>query len=261
MRRAGPRRRQRAVRGDPREPLRRDVHRRTSTRTTSQLITHADHKIALEMPEMLDEIRGLSDAPAGLTTPEFPIVLSAGERRAYTANDIFRDPTWRKRDADGALRVSVEDAAGARPGRRRPRADHHRGRQRRGERRDQRGDAARARVAAQRLRPRLHRRRRPRDSPRRRARTRSRPPTGATPTPARRGTSTCLRGSRPYRWRWARSEIRESARRCRACSLRCRGTRQPSRRSLCSDNCPPLRRCYRPSSAPADRPPRKSRRA
>jgi anaerobic selenocysteine-containing dehydrogenase len=33
-----------------------------------------------------------------------------GERRAYTANDIFRDPSWRKRDTDGALRVSVEDA-------------------------------------------------------------------------------------------------------------------------------------------------------
>ena len=38
------------------------------------------------------------------------MVLSAGERRAYTANDIFRDPSWRKRDAEGALRVSVEDA-------------------------------------------------------------------------------------------------------------------------------------------------------
>jgi formate dehydrogenase len=75
-----------------------------------KLVTHADHKIALNMPEMLDEIRGLSDAPAGLTTPEFPIVLSAGERRAYTANDIFRDPAWRKRDTDGALRVSIEDA-------------------------------------------------------------------------------------------------------------------------------------------------------
>ena len=75
-----------------------------------ELIAHEDHKIALEMPEMLDEISGLRDAPAGLTTPEFPVVLSAGERRAYTANDIFRDPGWRKRDADGALRVSVEDA-------------------------------------------------------------------------------------------------------------------------------------------------------
>jgi anaerobic selenocysteine-containing dehydrogenase len=74
------------------------------------LISHADHKIALEIPEMLEEIRALPDARAGLTTREFPIVLSAGERRAYTANDIFRDPAWRKRDVDGALRVSVEDA-------------------------------------------------------------------------------------------------------------------------------------------------------
>ena len=75
-----------------------------------QLVSHADHKIALQMPEMLAEIRGLAGPQQALTTPEFPIVLSAGERRAYTANDIFRDPTWRKRDADGALRVSVEDA-------------------------------------------------------------------------------------------------------------------------------------------------------
>ena len=37
--------------------------------------------------------------------------MLGGERRAYTANDIFRDPSWRKRDADGALRVSPEDAA------------------------------------------------------------------------------------------------------------------------------------------------------
>jgi anaerobic selenocysteine-containing dehydrogenase len=75
-----------------------------------KLITHADHKIRLAMPEMLDEIRALFDTRPGLTTPEFPIVLSAGERRAYTANDIIRDPSWRKRDGDGALRVSIEDA-------------------------------------------------------------------------------------------------------------------------------------------------------
>jgi anaerobic selenocysteine-containing dehydrogenase len=75
-----------------------------------ELISHADHKIAIDMPEMLQEVAGLGTARAGLTTSEFPIVLSAGERRAYTANDIFRDPSWRKRDADGALRVSIEDA-------------------------------------------------------------------------------------------------------------------------------------------------------
>lgn len=75
------------------------------------LITHPDRKIALDIPEMLAEVAALSAAPAARTTADFPIVLSAGERRAYTANDIMRDPAWRKRDSDGALRVSVEDAA------------------------------------------------------------------------------------------------------------------------------------------------------
>ncbi|WP_205875916.1 molybdopterin-dependent oxidoreductase [Mycobacterium camsae] len=74
------------------------------------LIGHGDRKIALEIPEMLSEVRALVAGPERLTTDELPIVLSVGERRAYTANDIFRDPSWRKRDTDGALRVSVEDA-------------------------------------------------------------------------------------------------------------------------------------------------------
>lgn len=74
------------------------------------LITHADRKIAVEMPELLADVRALVAAPVSLTSAEFPIVLSAGERRAYTANDIIRDPSWRRRDADGALRVSADDA-------------------------------------------------------------------------------------------------------------------------------------------------------
>ena len=75
------------------------------------LISHPDRRIALSMPEMSAEIRALRDVRPGWTTTEFPIVLSAGERRSYTANDIFRDPSWRKRDTDGALRVSPADAA------------------------------------------------------------------------------------------------------------------------------------------------------
>jgi anaerobic selenocysteine-containing dehydrogenase len=59
---------------------------------------------------MLAETAALREARPGWTTPEFPFVLSAGERRAYTANDIFRDPTWRKRDEHGALRMAPEDA-------------------------------------------------------------------------------------------------------------------------------------------------------
>jgi formate dehydrogenase len=38
-------------------------------------------------------------------------VLSAGERRSFTANTIIRDPAWRAKDADGALRISPADAA------------------------------------------------------------------------------------------------------------------------------------------------------
>ena len=74
------------------------------------MIGHGDGKIALQIPELLDDIRALQDSQPGLTTTEFPIVLSAGERRAFTANDIFRDPSWRKKDTSGALRVSIADA-------------------------------------------------------------------------------------------------------------------------------------------------------
>jgi len=42
--------------------------------------------------------------------PEFPFVLSAGERRSFTANTILRNPGWRKKDASGALRISPDDA-------------------------------------------------------------------------------------------------------------------------------------------------------
>ena len=37
-------------------------------------------------------------------------MLSAGERRSFTANTILRDPAWRKKDAGGALRISPADA-------------------------------------------------------------------------------------------------------------------------------------------------------
>jgi anaerobic selenocysteine-containing dehydrogenase len=38
-------------------------------------------------------------------------VLSAGERRSFTANTIIRDAAWRKRDEAGSLRVNPGDAA------------------------------------------------------------------------------------------------------------------------------------------------------
>jgi formate dehydrogenase len=74
-------------------------------------IVHPDKRISLELPEMLAELETLKVGPVSHTSDRLPIVLSVGERRSFTANDIFRDPGWRKRDQDGALRVSREDAA------------------------------------------------------------------------------------------------------------------------------------------------------
>jgi anaerobic selenocysteine-containing dehydrogenase len=73
-------------------------------------IAHPDKRIALELPEMIAELKGIDSGPVARTSGRFPIVLSVGERRSYTANDIFRNPAWRKQDADGRLRVSGEDA-------------------------------------------------------------------------------------------------------------------------------------------------------
>ncbi|GGK84432.1 molybdopterin oxidoreductase [Sphaerisporangium melleum] len=68
-----------------------------------------DKKIHLALPDLLAELAALGPGPAG--HPDYPFVLSAGERRAFTANTIFRDPAWRRRDAEGVLRVSPKDAA------------------------------------------------------------------------------------------------------------------------------------------------------
>ena len=73
-------------------------------------VSHPDHRIALEIPELLSELETLATAPPDHTTDELPLILSAGERRANTANTIIRDPAWRKRDGAGALRISPADA-------------------------------------------------------------------------------------------------------------------------------------------------------
>jgi len=69
-----------------------------------------DGRIRADLEQLLPALDELAAGPASVTTPEFPFVLSAGERRAYTANTIFRDADWRKKDRSGALRMCAEDA-------------------------------------------------------------------------------------------------------------------------------------------------------
>lgn len=73
------------------------------------LVGNRDRRVHLEIPEMLAELAALPDA----VTPgaDYPFVLAAGERRSYNANQIYRDPAWRKVDPFGAMRIHPDDAA------------------------------------------------------------------------------------------------------------------------------------------------------
>jgi anaerobic selenocysteine-containing dehydrogenase len=73
-------------------------------------IAHPDRRVALEIPELLEELESLPRERADWTSDEFPFVLAAGERRSTTANTIIRNPDWRKRDREGALRINPDDA-------------------------------------------------------------------------------------------------------------------------------------------------------
>ena len=69
-----------------------------------------DGRIQLVIPELVQELADLVDEPAPRPSDDYPFVLAAGERRTSTANTIFRSPGWRKKDAEGALRMSLGDA-------------------------------------------------------------------------------------------------------------------------------------------------------
>jgi len=70
-----------------------------------------DGRIQLALPALLAELPILAEGPANRCAADYPFVLSAGERRDYSANAIYRDAGWRRKDPDGALRMNPDDAA------------------------------------------------------------------------------------------------------------------------------------------------------
>ncbi len=76
--------------------------------TPWELIEHADHKVHLAVPKMLDWLRQLDPATVR-PQPDWPFVLSAGQRRLNNANQILRDPGTRASDPDGALYIHPQD--------------------------------------------------------------------------------------------------------------------------------------------------------
>ena len=77
---------------------------------TWQRIKTDDGRVQVEIPELLAELAELVDETPPGEDSAWPLLLSAGERRSFTANTILRDPAWRKKDLEGALRVSPADA-------------------------------------------------------------------------------------------------------------------------------------------------------
>lgn len=69
-----------------------------------------DGKVKLLIPELIEELVALVDEAPPEREDAYPFVLAAGERRSTTANTIYRDPSWRRKDTTGALRISPGDA-------------------------------------------------------------------------------------------------------------------------------------------------------
>jgi anaerobic selenocysteine-containing dehydrogenase len=72
------------------------------------LVSHPDQKVRLAIPSMLEWLDRLDPAVAG-APKDYPFVLAAGQRRMFNANQIFRDPAWRRDDPDGALLINASD--------------------------------------------------------------------------------------------------------------------------------------------------------
>jgi anaerobic selenocysteine-containing dehydrogenase len=68
-------------------------------------------RIQLAIDELFEDLDGLATEAPPAADAEFPFMLSAGERRSFTANTIIRNPEWRKKDGSGALRMHPDDAS------------------------------------------------------------------------------------------------------------------------------------------------------
>lgn len=72
-------------------------------------IATPDGNIQMFIPEMARELQDLSEELLPKEHSEFPLVLEAGARRAYTAMTTIRDPAWLKSNDATALSISPLD--------------------------------------------------------------------------------------------------------------------------------------------------------
>ena len=67
-------------------------------------------RIQFAVPDLFEELDSLATEERIPANSAFPFTLSAGERRSFTANTIVRNPDWRRKDAEGSLCMSPQDA-------------------------------------------------------------------------------------------------------------------------------------------------------
>ena len=68
-------------------------------------------RVRLDLPDLLAELAVLNHPSENPASADYPFVLSAGERRDYSANTIYRHAGWRRKDPAGSLRICPDDAA------------------------------------------------------------------------------------------------------------------------------------------------------
>jgi len=78
--------------------------------TSFDRIKTSDGKIHIYIEELEEELQSLATEEPASPSDAYPFVLTAGEHRGSTVNDVIRDPSWRKKDKDGALRIHPADA-------------------------------------------------------------------------------------------------------------------------------------------------------
>jgi anaerobic selenocysteine-containing dehydrogenase len=72
-------------------------------------VRRPEHRITLALPELFGDISKL-DNEIPQRDPQFPFVLSAGERRSDTSNTSIRNSDWHRKGSFGTLRMHPDDA-------------------------------------------------------------------------------------------------------------------------------------------------------
>ncbi|MCX7143698.1 MAG: molybdopterin-dependent oxidoreductase [Proteobacteria bacterium] len=75
-------------------------------------VRRPERRINLHLPELMPELAklGTEQSARGTADPDYPLVLSAGERRSETSNTSIRGTDWHRKGIYGTLRISPDDA-------------------------------------------------------------------------------------------------------------------------------------------------------